>query len=263
MHAHVSPAATAQILSESLIESYQENGFVHVANVMSREEALAYGLAAQTAATRLDDVARSYAPDMFSQTVNVWRDDEAMKSLTLNARIGAIAERLAGISLRIWHDQILIKKPHNKGATEFHQDAPYWPHQGARHWLTAWIALVDVPVERGCMTFIPGSQKRDNLRAQDLSNPRDMFDLAPDLIWEPRVTVPLRAGDCTFHHGFTAHMATPNQTDLPRVAHAIIYMDAPTRYTGAKHVVTDPLQLAVGQPFPSEFFPQVSEFEGR
>jgi len=84
---------------------------------------------------------------------------------------------------------------------------------------------------------------------------RDFFGLAPDLQWETRVTVPLRAGDCTFHDAYVAHTATPNLTDDPRIAHVTIFIDAQKRYTGAAHVVTDGLGLTVGEPLPDDRFP--------
>jgi phytanoyl-CoA hydroxylase len=68
--------------------------------------------------------------------------------------------------------------------------------------------------ERGCMTFLPGTQHRTGLRPQDLHHEEDLFALDPSLRWIPRITVPLRAGDCTFHSGYTGHMALPNRTDL-------------------------------------------------
>ena len=68
--------------------------------------------------------------------------------------------------------------------------------------------------------------------------------------------MPLRAGDLTFHHGVCAHAATPNLTDVPHVAHAIIYMDDGTRYNGAPHVVTDPLGLTEGDRLDGELFPR-------
>jgi ectoine hydroxylase-related dioxygenase (phytanoyl-CoA dioxygenase family) len=123
--------------------------------------------------------------------------------------------------------------------------------------LSAWIALVDVPVERGCMTFIPGAQGRRDLRSQDLSDSDDLMALWPELAFEPRVTLPLRAGDCTFHNGYCPHMAGQNDTDVARVAHIIIYMDAATTYTGAAHVVTDPLGLQPGDLLAGEMFPAV------
>ena len=71
------------------------------------------------------------------------------------------------------------------------------------------------------------------------------------------MTVPLKAGDCTFHHGRCAHMATSNFTDDPRVAHIVIFMETTTTYSGRGHVVTDPLGLAIGQPIQGEQFPEV------
>jgi ectoine hydroxylase-related dioxygenase (phytanoyl-CoA dioxygenase family) len=182
-----------------------------------------------------------------------------MRRLTLHPNVGAIAQRLAGLPLRLWHDQILIKPARKSAPTEYHQDQPFWPHARASHQISAWIALVDVPVERGCMTFIPGSHSRTNLPAQDLTDAHDLFRKSPDLIWEQRVTVPLRAGDCTFHHALCAHMATPNLTDEPRVAHIIIYMDASTIYRAMPHPVTDPLGLHDGQPLDGPLFPAIND----
>ncbi|MFD0395290.1 phytanoyl-CoA dioxygenase family protein [Streptomyces nogalater] len=46
----------------------------------------------------------------------------------------------------------------------------------------------------------------------------------------PRVTVPLRAGDCTFHHARTVHSAGANSTDEPRLSTSAVYMDATAAY---------------------------------
>ncbi len=244
---------TASTLTNEQIQSYRQQGFIHIPGIISKEEAARFHDAALAASKRLKDI---HGGSIFTQTLNVWREDEDVKALTLHPNIGAVAEKLAGVPLRIWHDHILIKQPHNNAPTEFHQDNPYWPHHNGGHSLSAWVALVDVPVERGCMTFIPGSQTVRDLRAQDLSDEHDLFKVHPDFVWEPRVTVPLKAGDCTFHSSFTAHMATPNFTDEPRVAHIIIYMDADTTFMKQGHPVTDPLHLEEGAPLDGELFPR-------
>jgi ectoine hydroxylase-related dioxygenase (phytanoyl-CoA dioxygenase family) len=241
-------------VSAETIAAYQRDGFVQVPNIISRQEAQHFAAAAESASNRLK--ALSNEP-MFRQLVNVWQQDETMKALTLHANVASAAEQLAGTALRLWHDQILIKPPHNNAPTEWHQDQPYWPHANSTHPISAWIALVDVPVERGCMTFIPGAQERTELPATSLKAARGLFDVAPDLIWSSRITVPLRAGDCTFHHGRTPHMATPNFTDDPRIAHVVIFVDAATTYTGTRHVVTDDLGLASGAALEGPLFPRV------
>ena len=253
-------ATTSDNLSDEVIASYRREGFVHIPGIISQAEVVEFREAALALVPRVKSYAQGAAKDVFTQLVNVWRVDERMRRLTLHPNVGAVAERLAGIPLRLWHDHILIKQPHNNVPTEFHQDQPYWPHANCRHALSAWIALCDVPVERGCMTFIPGSQAETDLHAQDLTDAQSLFAMRPELQWAPRVTIPLRAGDCTFHHARCAHMATPNFTDEPRVAHIVIFIDAETTYVKQRHVVTDPLGLEDGQLLNGELFPRVADF---
>jgi phytanoyl-CoA hydroxylase len=240
---------------DDLVTAYREHGFVRVRGVLdpARVERFRTGAEAFLSAHRSESLEKRGA---FTQLVNVWQRDEELRALTFDARLGRIAEHLAGFPLRLWHDQMLVKEPHNEVATEFHQDRPYWPHAGDRLPLSAWIALVDVPPERGCMTFLPGTQHRTGLRPQDLHREDDLFALDPSLRWVPRVTVPLRAGDCTFHSGYTGHMALPNRTDQARLAHVVIYMDEATTYSGAEHIVTDPLGLAAGDRLDGDTFPR-------
>ncbi|MFD0684372.1 phytanoyl-CoA dioxygenase family protein [Actinomadura fibrosa] len=240
---------------DDLVTAYRESGFVRVRGVLTPGQVERFRTAAEAflAAHRAESLERQA---VFSQLVNVWQRDRTLRDLTLDRRLGRIAEQLAGFPLRLWHDQMLVKEPHNNAATQFHQDRPYWPHAGDRLPLSAWIALVDVPPERGCMTFLPGTQDRTGLRPQDLHHEEDLFMTDPSLRWIPRVTVPLRAGDCTFHSGYTGHMALPNRTDQARLAHVTIYMDARTRYSGTPHVVTDALGLAAGDRLDGENFPR-------
>lgn len=248
---------TPETLTDGQIEDYRNNGFVRIPGIISPEEAAHFHAAAlkfASVGTPLSDRA------IFQQLVNVWTQDEAMKALTLHPNVARVAEKLAGVRLRLWHDQILIKKPRNEAPTEWHQDQPYWPHQDSAHPISCWIALCDVPVERGCMTFIPGSQKRTELPAQNLADANSLFSICPELMWDERVTVPLKAGDCTFHHGRCAHMATPNFTDDPRVAHVVIFMDADTKFSGRPHVVTQPLALTASETIEGPLFPRVADY---
>jgi ectoine hydroxylase-related dioxygenase (phytanoyl-CoA dioxygenase family) len=248
---------TPETVTDVMIAAYQRDGFIKIPGVITPEEAAEFRAAALAVQQRLRHRALSDNA-IFTQLVNIWREDDDMRRLTLHQNVSGIAERLATVPLRLWHDHILIKQPGTVStATEFHQDLPYWPHAGSVQPLSAWIALGDVPVERGCMTFLPGSHRLTNLAAQNLSDEHDLFRKAPDLVWYPRVTLPLRAGDCTFHHALCAHMATPNRTDAARVAHIVIYTDADTVYTGARHVVTDPAGLEPGRPLDGELFPRL------
>ncbi len=105
------------------------------------------------------------------------------------------------------------------------------------------------------MGFIPGSHRRTGLSIQVIMDPRSLFDQAPELEWTERVQAPLRAGGATFHQGWTAHRAGPNQTEVMRVAFSAIYVDASERV--ARPVGWLPRPLAVGDAFPDDACPVV------
>lgn len=247
--------ASAAGLSAETVARYRLDGFVHVPSVLSAEEVERYRAAARAAFDREQGL--NPTDQMFKQIVNIWQRDDQLRQLTLHPGLASLAGELAGIPLRIWHDQLLIKQPHNGAPTEYHQDGPYWPHADSRHALSAWVALVDVPVERGCMTFIPGQQNRRDLAATDISDAHGLFDEAPDLVYQPRMTIPLRAGDVTFHSSYTPHTANANNTDDFRLAHVNIYVDRDLHYNGRSHPCTNDLGLQPGQNLPDGLFPPV------
>lgn len=245
--------STPFLLDEDLVSSYRRDGFVHIPSVLTDDEVARYREAAERRHER--DKGLEYAGTIFRQIIQVWESDDVLRELTFNADLASIATQLAGVPLRLWHDQLLVKAPHNGARTEYHQDAPYWPHENSRQSLSAWIALTDVPVERGCMSFVPGQQGRRDIRAIDLTGGTDLFTAAGDLTWEPRVTIPLRAGDVTFHNGYTPHTANANDTDEYRWAQVNIYVDRDLTFSGGEHPVTDGLGLAVGDRLPDAHFP--------
>jgi len=238
-----------------VVGAYRRDGFAVVRGLLSADEASRYAEQVERLIDRTDIPRRD--DRIFLQIVNAWQQADVFRSLTLNPRLTATAGELAGVSLRLWHDQILVKRPQDSLPTEFHQDQPYWPHSGSMHSITSWIALTDVPVERGCMSFIPGTHRWDRLPEQDLAHADSLFEICPEMEWMERVTVPLRKGDCTFHHGRCAHMAGANRSDGPRIGFAVIFIDAGTRYSGAPHLVTDPLSLSPGQVIEGPLFPLV------
>jgi phytanoyl-CoA hydroxylase len=248
--------ATADTLTPQQIEAYRRDGFVQVSNLLSAEQVARLRDGAVACQERLRSHAEDYGASVFNQYVNVWKQDAVLRELTLAANMAGIAEELSGGPLRVWHDQVLIKKPHNQAPTVFHQDQPYWPVEGATRAISCWVALCDVPMERGCMSFIRGAHHRSDLAGVPLGEGQTLFDFAPDLEYEQRVTIPLRAGDCTFHHGLTPHMANANETDEPRVAMAVIYLDAETRFTGGGHTATQGVEAAkAGEILPDTDFP--------
>jgi len=182
-----------------------------------------------------------------------------MRELTLHPKLVAACTALAGVPLRLWHDQALIKHPGGT-PTVPHQGQPNWGHEcrADSHGLTAWIALTDAPIERGVMGFVPGSHLAGSRGKQHrMTDPRALYDLAPEMEWAERVFLPLRAGDITVHHCYTVHAAGGNLGDEPRIGHIVDFIDRDTRANGDWHAVTEDLGFASSDLSEGERFPLV------
>lgn len=255
----LSELTTPETLSEEAVNSYHEQGFVHLPRVFDDDEVTSAREAAE-------ELLEKHGPQLWGVEGAVqvhyveaaWRKDERLRAMALHPRITGIAERLSGGPLRLYGTDVLAKEPHEHLSTVIHDDEAGLPLSGLSRTLTAWIALVDVTVERGCLTFVPGSHRRteaDRLsHVNSFDEYREMEDVWPEFLWRPRVSVPVRAGDVTFHHFRTVHMAGTNDTDQRRLSFAAVYMDADARYRPGvqDHPVAhlEPGQLVEGDEFP-------------
>ncbi len=250
-------------LTEEQIQFFRENGYLTLRGVFTEEEMAELREAAEALRNqRLDPQIEISQNDpeyekIFVQKVNLWRIDERMRKFALHPRLGKIAAQLAGATMRIWHDHLLAKMPGDSKPTAWHQDIPYWPHTVGNQ-LGVWIPLYDVDEQSGCLGVIPRSHKLGLLPAHDFRELADVFQYLPESMRTP-VWLPLKAGDCSVHHGLTLHGANANRSNRPRVAFAIFYMPDGTCYTGTGHVVTDGQGFEVGQPLRGELFPIVGE----
>lgn len=242
---------SALVLDRATIDRFHADGFTVIRGLFTPAEVDRFRTASLALSSRASDLpwdADAAYRQAFIQVLNPWRTDDTIRQMTLHPRLVAAAQQLAGRPIRLFHDHILTKEPRNGRPSEFHQDQPFWPLGRTIDAYAAWIALGDTPEEHGCMRFIPGSHRHRHLPMQYLTQKDHLFSLCPELAWSERVCVPLRAGDVTFHTGFTAHEAGANQLDHPRVAHSVIFVDAEAHYVGGGHFLTDQLGLAPGDP---------------
>ena len=248
----------ANQLTNGLIDVFQLEGVVKIPQVITKPEAERFRQSAMQVLNQMQTEApNNYAGKAFHQKINIWCQDEIMRELTFHPNLTAIATRLAGTKLRVWHDHILAKMPELSAPTAFHQDLVKWPYDRKSMALSAWVALQDTTIEMGCMSFLPGSHKLMNMRDIHTSDQEGWKKEMPDLQWWPRLAIPLQVGDCTFHHGLTFHSAGANLSEQWRVAHVVIFVDANATYNDQGHIVTDPLDLPVGTLPPDNICPPV------
>jgi ectoine hydroxylase-related dioxygenase (phytanoyl-CoA dioxygenase family) len=100
-----------------------------------------------------------------------------------------------------------------------------------------WMPMVDVPAEVGSMTFASGSFAHGDLGDYDISDASD--DAVSALVDERDLSLTtygaVRAGDATFHAGWTLHRAGPNPTETVREVMTVIWFADGARVTEPKN----------------------------
>ncbi len=211
---------------------YEETGFVVVEKVLSGY-ALEYARKVIESAVlirKADDevVLKDKTPyqQSFLQCGFLCWDYPAVKDIVFGRRFAGIAKSLMNTTgARLWHDQALFKEGGGRH-TDVHQDSSYWPVTYPDLTTTIWLALNDVPVEKGCLYFYPGSHKFHKEYVDIFKKPHQ-----PEFLKDiETVSTPLNAGDATFHSGLTYHGANANKTDGIREGMTVIYVSEDNRF---------------------------------
>ena len=178
----------------------------------------------------------------FTALEQMWLADDLMRAVALSPRLGNVAAELAGVDVRIYHDNVLSKEP-GCGRTPWHHDAEHFPLATLSS-LTAWIPLSDIPRSMGPLTFA----RHPDLREIVGDVEPDRVDTSYDVTVSERIRAsgivvedgPFAAGDVSFHGARCFHTAGSNLTSQPRRALATTYypdgarvIDNPTLFSGA------------------------------
>jgi ectoine hydroxylase-related dioxygenase (phytanoyl-CoA dioxygenase family) len=220
---------------------YQQNGHILLRGLLDAEEVATYREAIVAAADRYNTETRKMEDrdtygKAFLQIMNLWEVDERVRQFTLAQRFAGIAAALMGVErVRLYHDQALFKEP-GGGHTPWHQDQYYWPID-TPNTVTMWMPLVDISVEMGMLTFASGSQELGFLGNLAISD--DSETLLGDLVKSKGYPITraetMRAGDATFHAGWTLHSAPGNLSAQRREVMTIIYFADGAKVTEPKN----------------------------
>lgn len=212
-------------LSDEQIEKHQNDGFISLKEVL-KGYPLEYARKVMESAVLIrkehDERTlkeKSQYEQSFLQCGFLCWDYQPVKDYVFGKRFAGIARDLMKVDhVRLWHDQALFKEGGGR-STDVHVDSSYWPIREPELTTTIWLALVDVPEERGCLYFYPGSHKLEREYIDIFKNPH-----RPETIKGMKsVPTPLNAGDATFHSGLCYHGAGTNKTDGIREGMTIIY----------------------------------------
>ncbi|HRK73361.1 MAG TPA: phytanoyl-CoA dioxygenase family protein [Rhodothermales bacterium] len=194
--------------------------------------------------------------------------DAVIARTVIHPVIGNMAAMLSGSKgIRLWHDQLLYKPSQNAGtgAVGWHQDHHYWQCATPFNMLTAWIALVDVNEQNGCMEVVPGSHNwgllnNNDFFEHDLDTLQKRIEAETGNPFRP-AACPLPAGAVSFHHCRVLHGSRPNLSMAPRLSLVAHLMPDGTCYKA--NTPSDPhmnvrlLSGRDGDPFAGPYFPML------
>ncbi|MBS4034418.1 MAG: phytanoyl-CoA dioxygenase family protein [Ignavibacterium sp.] len=214
-------------VKEESVSFYSKNGFVRIENVVEKEflnevkKIIQSAVLIRKGKDERELKEKSQYEQSFLQCGYLCWDFPAVKEFVFSKRFAGIARDLMKAKhVRLWHDQALFKEPGGR-MTDAHQDCSYWPINEPQFTITMWLALTDVPVEKGCLYFYPQTNRNELIEYVDIFKNPHQPEKLKNL---EKVFVPLKAGDATFHSGLTFHGAGNNQTSQMRTAMTIIYI---------------------------------------
>lgn len=224
---------------DSLSAGLWKNGHALIRHALTAEEVGAHRSAISHAVQRLSIGTRSLEDrstyeKAFLQVTNLWQKDDAVKRFVFEKRFAQIAAGLLGVEkVRLYHDQALFKEP-GGGHTPWHQDKYYWPLDTDKM-ITMWMPLVDIDEQMGMITFASGSHALGAIDNVPISDESEQFydRYVSEKSFPIENAAEMKAGDATFHLGWTIHSAGPNRSAKMREVMTIIYFA-----DGAK--ITDP-----------------------
>lgn len=224
------------MLSKQEIEQYQERGYVIPdfrlpEDLLERLRTGMEGMLATYTDVQQEDLAN---PHMLPPTQGA-----GMNPFMQTARhpgLLDIIEQLIGPDIVLWITRILCKPAVKGREVPWHQDGEYWPMRPLAT-CSAWVAIDPVSTTNGCMRFIPGSHRRQELYRHHVSDrdnlvlnlelDQDQFDEAD------AVNVELQPGQVSFHDVRLIHGSLANQSGQRRGALILRYMPATSHYDRA------------------------------
>jgi ectoine hydroxylase-related dioxygenase (phytanoyl-CoA dioxygenase family) len=224
-------------LSDSEIETFEEEGFLLLEDVFTDEE---LGVLSDGVDDVMDDWA--YQSEGFG---GEWREDyleaderdeteliavhdlqfycPAFAHLVLDPRLVSPVVQLVGPDVELHHTSLHAKPPQKGTPFPMHQDSVFWGIYG-HDFVNCQIAIDDAPPERGPVCYLSGSHADGQV---DHEEPEEGGFYLPedDYPLEDAVEVPMEAGDVVLYNVHAIHGSQLNRSDEFRRLVRVGYKD--------------------------------------
>ena len=263
---------TVRCVTSEEVSLFQEHGWVYLTHLVSSDFVSQVLQELQSMMGIMAEFGKKQASEHFA---NMWRtldepshQNKFLWDFVTSPRIGLVTSRmLRDVSVRFFRDEVYVKMPTSIGEgkrTPWHQDFPFSSRDRSQQ-VSIWLALNDIPPERGTLRYLSGSHRFGVLgRALD-SCENDLVAQYPKLLSDCEISPPIHIhpGDALVHHGLVVHSASQNVTNEPRWAYAFTLFQADALYTGIPLRPTSKFSgLVPNQPFDHPLTPVVWPVQG-
>ena len=207
------------MLSENQIKEYNEKGFT-ILDYQLSESDLDEIKNLHTNILKNHPEFRDYCPTLLKYDLNFLK-------YAKNPEILNCVKQVIGPNLAIWNQSFFAKPGINGKATPWHQDGQYWPIRPLAT-CSVWLAVDDSNEENGCLKYMPGSHKRQDLKKHKTDNSKN-YTLnqeidASEYDEQKAFQLRLKAGQMALHDVYIVHGSGFNTSPHSRRGMTMRYM---------------------------------------
>ena len=198
-------------------KEYDENGFVSPIKIISSEETKKHRAILEKTEKILGNM--HYQSKIHTILKSAYE-------LATNKNILDMVEKVIGPNILLHNTTYIIKEPQSPAFVSWHQDLTYW---GFSHddQISVWLALSSADEISGAMYMVPGSHlegKKEHKTIEDENNVLFQSQWVQEFDESKKTLCSLKAGEASFHHGWTIHSSMPNKSNDRRIGFNIQYL---------------------------------------
>lgn len=190
----------------------------------------------------------------------LWLTEPACEEFLLRSPLADLAAEAMDVSsVRLFYDQVFIKRAGHSQPTKWHQDIAHWPLDGSQT-CSIWLAVDAVSPQGGALRYLAGSHRWGRLFRPWEGSPGEAppdFESASFRACE--CSFDLAAGDCAIHNGRTVHASHANRMPgTRRVAYVTRWLGPEVRFEDKGFVPPFPIPVSFrdGAPVDHPLFPE-------
>lgn len=211
-------------LSAEQVNTFRDSGFLFPVAVND-------ALAADRVRAQWDEfeatsrLANSHRDLMYNRHL----DQQFIWDIASSQRVLDALEQLLGPDILLFGTRIICKWSGDDTVVAWHQDVSERNQLDPPEQITAWYAIDDADESNGCVFCVSGSHKAGMRKRLPAKVPGNLLRVneeseVSDEMARTAVPVRLKAGQLSFHHGFTLHSSPRNVSNRRRCGLVIRYV---------------------------------------